>query len=59
MIEDGKAQVKRTYDSPKVTMISLRPEEAVLGHCKTATTAGPVQSGCHLAGMGNCQGIGS
>lgn len=59
MMEDGNTQGKKRYESPKVTMISLRPEEAVLGHCKTGSIAGPVQSGCHLAGMGNCQGIGS
>lgn len=27
---------KKSYEPPKVTTISLRPEEAVLGHCKTS-----------------------
>jgi hypothetical protein len=40
-----------------VTIISLRPEEAVLGHCKSFSAAGPVGSACHTTG--NCQGIGS
>jgi hypothetical protein len=33
---------KKKYEAPKVTVISLRPEEAVLGHCKSASTSGPV-----------------
>ncbi len=28
---------KAAYEAPRLTTISLRPEEAVLGHCKTAT----------------------
>ena len=30
----------------RLTTISLRPEEAVLGHCKTAGSGGPVQAVC-------------
>lgn len=30
------ADPKKPYEPPKVTTISLRPEEAVLGHCKTS-----------------------
>ena len=33
-IKDGDS--KKSYEPPKVTTISLRPEEAVLGHCKTS-----------------------
>lgn len=31
-----QAESKRPYDPPRMTEISLRPEEAVLGHCKIA-----------------------
>jgi hypothetical protein len=29
-----QTQVKKTYEPPQLTTVSLRPEEAVLGHCK-------------------------
>lgn len=32
---------KQPYDAPKLTTISLRPEEAVLGHCKTSGSSFP------------------
>jgi len=48
---------KKTYEPPKVTVISLRPEEAVLGNCKSATHAGPVSSAC--TNVGGCSTIGS
>jgi len=35
---------KAQYQSPQVTRVSLRPEEAVLGHCKTAGMAGPISA---------------
>ncbi|HWW62352.1 MAG TPA: hypothetical protein VN181_13350 [Thermoanaerobaculia bacterium] len=31
---------KKPYEKPKVTRFPLRPEEAVLGFCKTNTTGG-------------------
>jgi hypothetical protein len=40
-----QADGKQTYDPPRLTNISLRPEEAVLGHCKTISTGGPAQTG--------------
>jgi hypothetical protein len=58
--DENQGQVKKTYEPPRVTLISLRPEEAVLGHCKSLGSSGPVQSSCHMSGGGgNCQGIGS
>jgi hypothetical protein len=40
---------KRVYARPELVQIPLRPEEAVLGNCKTAAgTAGP-------GGATNCQ----
>jgi hypothetical protein len=32
------------YEPPKVIRVSLRPEEAVLGHCKVTGAMGPVGS---------------
>ncbi len=32
---------KQKYEPPQMVTISLRPEEAVLGHCKISGSAGP------------------
>jgi hypothetical protein len=32
-----QADDKKSYEPPRLVTISLRPEEAVLGHCKTST----------------------
>ena len=39
---------KRLYRKPQVIQVPLRPDEAVLGSCKTAggSTAGPGNSDC-------------
>lgn len=39
---------KRNYEAPKVKVISLRPEEAVLGNCKSGSHTGPVGTNCTL-----------
>ncbi len=44
--ELDQAESKKTYEPPRLTVISLRPEEAVLGHCKSMTTGGPASSTC-------------
>jgi hypothetical protein len=38
--------LKPVYEAPKVIRVSLRPEEAVLGHCKIVGHAGPVSGSC-------------
>lgn len=38
-------QGDKTYEAPRLTAINLRPEEAVLGHCKTFHTSGPAAAG--------------
>jgi len=48
---------KKTYSEPKLITIALRPEEAVLGHCKSSTAAGPGNSRCNTPG--NCFSQGS
>jgi hypothetical protein len=57
MTDDAKNQ-KKTYEPPRVMVISLRPEEAVLGHCKSSSSAGPVGGNCLGAGPA-CRGNGS
>lgn len=39
--EQQQTQKKRKYSKPEASRMSLRPEEAVLGHCKTGGVAGP------------------
>ena len=39
----GQSDGKKPYEAPQLTTISLRPEEAVLGHCKILG-----QSGGHI-----------
>lgn len=60
MSDGNSRQGKPRYEPPRVTVISLRPEEAVLAACKTQTSAGPVSSGCQRTGGGGaCRGHGS
>jgi len=47
---------KQKYEPPQVVTISLRPEEAVLGHCKIAGSAGPGTGSCIVL---FCNSIGS
>jgi hypothetical protein len=39
-------QPKKSYSKPELRRILLRPEEAVLGGCKSANTAGPGSGDC-------------
>jgi hypothetical protein len=48
---------EKPYEAPKVVRISLRPEEAVLGNCKTSSSAGPVAGSC--TAVSPCMSIGS
>lgn len=48
---------KAAYEAPKVIRVSLRPEEAVLGHCKITGAAGPVSGSCRS--FVACRTIGS
>jgi len=54
--EDNQPQTKLAYEAPKVVAVSLRPEEAVLGHCKIAGSAGPVSGSCRSL---SCRSLGS
>lgn len=52
----NQADSKTPYERPQLTTISLRPEEAVLGHCKIAGGAGPVSASCQPIGVCPSQG---
>jgi hypothetical protein len=48
---------KKPYEKPRVTRFPLRPEEAVLGFCKSTGNNGP--SGGNCASLGQCRIPGS
>ena len=48
---------RKPYEKPMLSEVSLRPEEAVLGNCKTASISGPAQADC--TGFGFCASAGS
>lgn len=64
MTEDGLPQPieaggKRPYTPPSVSRVELRPEEAVLGNCKSANLgAGPGNSRCKTL-LPPCSSVGS
>ena len=49
---------KAPYQAPVVVRVSLRPEEAVLGHCKVSGSAGAASASCKTA-FGFCRSQGS
>lgn len=56
--QDGRTS-KAPYQPPQVVNISLRPEEAVLGHCKvTGSGTGYGLAGCHTV-ISMCRSQGS
>jgi hypothetical protein len=57
-LELKQAESKKKYEPPRLATISLRPEEAVLGHCKTASTSGSVLATC-TALITPCSSLGS
>jgi hypothetical protein len=52
-----KRENKAVYQPPQVVRVSLRPEEAVLGHCKVSGSAGPASASCRT--LGPCRSHGS
>lgn len=58
MIDERERKPRATYDAPKLTIISLRPEEAVLANCKAIHSGGPGNpNNCNHAG--GCNVVGS
>jgi hypothetical protein len=48
---------RKAYRKPTLSEVALRPEEAVLGNCKTAGISGPAMADCtYVAG---CASLGS
>jgi hypothetical protein len=41
-----KPDDKKPYAKPQIQKVPLRPDEAVLGGCKTASVSGPAQHRC-------------
>jgi hypothetical protein len=56
----GKSEMegvrRKPYEPPTLVAISLRPEEAVLGVCKSTHSSGPVSSPCFVL---QCKPMGS
>lgn len=51
-------EARRVYQAPVMALVQLRPEEAVLGACKTSSTGtSPTLTPCQ--GPTNCSTIGS
>lgn len=42
----GPGEPRKRYEKPEIKEVPLRPEEAVLGACKTASRSGPAQVRC-------------
>jgi len=56
--EQPEAPASESYEAPKVLRVSLRPAEAVLGHCKVTGSAGAVSASCRTV-LGPCRTPGS
>jgi hypothetical protein len=48
---------RKPYEKPTLSEVALRPEEAVLGNCKTMGVAGPAEGDC--TALGGCMTFGS
>lgn len=56
---DGEGtQRKKPYEKPAMVRIGLKPEEAVLGACKTSSAAGPANKRA-CKSIANCSTQGS
>lgn len=59
MTRDAKKnrEGKRRYEKPELTQVSLRPEEAVLGVCKSASVSAAGHANCQI--NPKCSSVGS
>ena len=48
MDQTSNKKDKDAYETPKLIKVNLRPEEAVLGFCKTSTSSGPSSGSCMI-----------
>jgi hypothetical protein len=56
-MEKQKENAKKQYEKPEAKRFPLRPEEAVLGFCKSNASTGPSGGGCR--GGSACSAPGS
>jgi hypothetical protein len=54
--ELNQAERKKQYEPPQLTTIGLRPEEAVLGHCKIVGAGSGLVGTCGFVGGCPTQG---
>lgn len=54
--DDKKKDEKAAYETPKLIKVDLRPEEAILGACKTSSSMGPSAPNCAIL---SCSSLGS
>ena len=45
---DGPQREKKPYAKPDIQQVPLRPDEAVLGGCKTSSKSGSTQAKCSV-----------
>jgi len=57
MNPDESPDEKKPYQKPTLSEVALRPEEAVLGNCKSAGINGPTSGDC--SAIGGCMSVGS
>jgi len=55
--EKKNREAKRRYEKPELTQVSLRPEEAVLGVCKSSTQGASGHANCSVTPT--CKSMGS
>lgn len=58
-LKENQKQSKKPYAKPVLKQVALRPEEAVLGNCKTSGVTGPVGAGDCAPGGASCSSQGS
>jgi hypothetical protein len=56
-MSDETTPEKKPYEKPTLAETPLRPDEAVLGNCKTVSVAGPVMADC--TNFVGCSTVGS
>lgn len=57
MSADEPERKKKPYEKPAISVVALRPDEAVLGNCKTVAVSGPAMADCTF--FGGCSSAGS
>jgi len=57
MQQQQAGSARKKYEKPEAKRFPLRPDEAVLGFCKTNAASGPISIGCR--GTQACSAPGS